>query len=144
MLKFTGLWWLVVYYCYCFYCCYRCLFMYFLVSYPGSFSTGVFIVLLYIAINDLASLSSPTGDLCSLTPSVISISQVINERDDELASLRYCWLTLLEALFTWGILAASTFLLLSCTNEQPVADHRTIAASYLLSLKTRKITHTQR
>lgn len=41
------------------------------------------IVLLYIAINDLASLSSPTGELCSLTPSAISISQVINESDDE-------------------------------------------------------------
>lgn len=57
--------------------------MCFLILIPGSSSTGVFIVLLYIAINDLAFLSNPTGELCSLTPSAISISQVINERDDE-------------------------------------------------------------
>lgn len=57
--------------------------MHFLILIPDSFSNVVFTVFLYIAINDLASLSSPTGELCSLTPSVISLSQVINERDDE-------------------------------------------------------------
>lgn len=57
-------------------------FVRFLILIPGSFSTGVFIVLLYIPIDDLGSLPSPTGELCSLTPSAISLSQVINERDD--------------------------------------------------------------
>lgn len=143
MLKFTGLWWLVVYYCYCFYCCYCCPFMYFPILFPSSFSAGAFIVLLYIAINDLVSLSSPTGDLCSLTPSVISLSQVTNERDFEHSACLSQVLLIHPPGSTWRILAASTFLLLSlsCTNEPPEADHRIITVSYLLSLKTRKITH---
>lgn len=128
-----------VLFCFCF--CYCCCFMCFLILIPDTFSTSVFIILYYRTINNFSSFSCPTGELCTLTPSAIRLSQVINERDDEHSACfpQVLWLTLLEVLFAWGILAASTFLLvfLSCTNGEQKEDHRTITASHLLSLWTK-------
>lgn len=60
-------------------------------------------------------------ETCVLSLHLPSASRVINERDDKHSAClpQVLWLTLLEVLFAWGILAASTFLLfsLSCTTE---------------------------